>query len=103
MARTSKAKRPTYRADLLEALKNPREALAYLKAALEETDAPEVFLVALRNVAEARGITRLAREAHMNREHLYRLLSKRGDPSLGSLSAILAALGLKLSLKHRAA
>jgi probable addiction module antidote protein len=93
----------TYQSDLLVELKNTKRALAYLRAALEETDVPEVFLVALRNVAEARGISKLAREAHMNREHLYRLLSKHGNPSLGSLSAILAALGIKLSLKHHAA
>ena len=51
----------------------------YLKASLEEGDMPEVFLMALRNVAEARGISKLARNAHLNRENLYKMLSKEGN------------------------
>jgi len=43
-----------YQKDLIEALKNPAEAAAYLNAALEEVDR-ETFLLALRNVAEANG------------------------------------------------
>ena len=54
-----------YRETLIESLKDPAEAIAYLRAALEEDDMPEVFLLALRNVAEARGMQRLAREAHL--------------------------------------
>jgi len=45
----------TYQEDLIEALKDPREAAAYLNAAMEEGDR-ELFLLALRNVAEAHGV-----------------------------------------------
>jgi DNA-binding phage protein len=46
-------KQPTYHEDLLERLKDPAYAVEYLEAGLEEGDMPEVFLLALRNVAEA--------------------------------------------------
>jgi len=50
---------------------------------------PEVFLLALRNVAEARGVARIARETKLNRENLYAMLSERGNPVVSSLYAIL--------------
>jgi len=92
-----------YEKDLIESLKDPKEAIAYLQAALEESDMPEVFLLALRRVAEARGISNLAQEAHLNRENLYRLLSKEGNPELDSLYAILDALGFKFSVELKKA
>jgi DNA-binding phage protein len=55
-----------YHPHLIESLKNPREAVEYLKAALEENDLPEVFLIALRNVAEARGIRNISEETKLN-------------------------------------
>lgn len=85
----------------MERLKDPDEAVEYLKACLEEADMPELFLVALRDVAEARGISQLARDAHLNRENLYKILSKKGNPKLESLYAILDALGLKLSVEMK--
>lgn len=95
----------SYREDLIESLKDPDEAVGYLKACLEERDMPEVFLAALRDVAEARGIgmSQLARDANLNREGLYTMLSKQGNPELGSLYAILDALGLKLSVEIKKA
>ena len=88
-----------YHEYLIERLKDPAEALAYLKAALEETDLPEVFLLALRNVAEARGFTKLAQDTRLNRESLYRMLSKKGNPSLSSLHVLLDSLGFRLSVE----
>ncbi len=99
----AKVKKKSYHEDLIESLKDPEEAIGYLRAALEENDMPEVFLLALRNVAEARGMSQLAREAHLNRENLYKILSKRGNPELESLYAILDALGLKLSIELKQA
>ena len=88
-----------YQEHLIESLKDPDQALEYLKAALEESDMPEVFLLALRNVAQARGIRQLAEETDLNRESLYRALSGKGNPELSSLWKILNALGLKLSVE----
>ena len=92
-----------YHEYLIERLKDPSEALAYLKAALEETDLPEIFLLALRNVAEARGFTTIAQDTKLNRESLYRMLSRRGNPSLNSLHALLDSLGFRLSLEKKIA
>ena len=79
-------------------LKDPANAAAYVEAALDEGDAAGL-LQALRNVAEARGgIARIAERTGLNREALYRTLSKRGNPQLSSLTAILGATGLRLSV-----
>jgi probable addiction module antidote protein len=96
-------KRPTYYGDLLERLKDPTYAVEYLEAALEEGDMPEVFLLVLRNVAEARGMARIAWETKLNRENLYTMLLKRGNPVLSSLYAILDALEMRLSISCKQA
>jgi probable addiction module antidote protein len=88
-----------YRESLLESLKNPDEAAQYLNACLEDEDA-RVFLLALRDVAEARGgVGALSRNANLNRESLYRMLSKSGNPSLDSLAAVLHACGMRLAVE----
>ncbi len=92
----------SYEEGLLEALKDPEEAAAYLNAALEE-GSQEVFLLALRDVANARGITLLARETSLNRENLYRMLSAKGNPQLFSLTLLLDALGLQLAVRPKRA
>ena len=50
------AKKPStsYSEDLTQRLKDPEYAVEYLRATLEESDMPELFLLALRNVAEPR-------------------------------------------------
>lgn len=83
-----RTKSKSYQDELLEALADPEEAVAYLNAALEEADMPEVFLLALRNVAEAQGIGQVAEKAKLNRENLYRMLSEKGNPQLNSLTAL---------------
>jgi probable addiction module antidote protein len=80
---------------LKDHLADPEQAAKYLTACYEE--GPDVFLQALRDVVEAQGgMTRVARLAGLNRESLYRQLSRRGNPSLASLNAVLSALGHKL-------
>lgn len=93
-----------YREHLDDVLKDDDEAVAYLNAALAEDD-PEVFLLALRDLARARkgGLAAMAEAAHLNREHLYRMLSENGNPELRSLEAILDALGFRLSVELKAA
>ncbi|MBI5410890.1 MAG: putative addiction module antidote protein [Nitrospirae bacterium] len=87
-----------YRAELIESLRDPREAGEYLNASLEEDD-PELFLLALRNVAEAQGgVAQLAEKTNLNRESLYKMLSERGNPELRSLDALLHALGFRLAV-----
>jgi probable addiction module antidote protein len=86
------SKSKAYHAELIENLRDPQEAEEYLNAALEEDD-PELFLVALRNVAEAQGgVAQLADKTKLNRESLYKMLSERGNPELKSLDTLLHAL-----------
>ena len=93
----NKPSRP-YKPELFKALQDPAEAAEYLNAALEE-DGNELFLLALRNVAEAYGMKRLAKDAQLNRETVYHMLSAQGNPQFTSLSTILRQLGLKLSVQ----
>lgn len=89
----------SYRDDLLERLKNPRVAAAYLNECLRDEDSG-VFLLALRDVAAARGGLRpLSKKTDLNREHLFRMLSRGGNPRLRSLRQIVDAIGLQLVLR----
>lgn len=83
-----------------ELRKDPEFAAEYLKAALEDADEPRVLLIALRHVAEARGgLAKVAKAAGIERESLYRVLSKRGNPRLSTLVAVTKAMGLKLTVE----
>ncbi len=93
----------SYDEDLAERLKDPEYAVEYLRATMEESDMPELFLAALRNVADSHGIAQVAEHAALNRESLYRMLSKDGNPTLKSLYAVLDALNLKLSIEPKVA
>jgi probable addiction module antidote protein len=80
-------------------LTDPVEAAAYLDAAIEEAD-QAVLMLALRQVAQAQGgVSEIARRAKLTRDATYRMLSNRGNPELRSFKAILAATGLRLSVK----
>jgi probable addiction module antidote protein len=79
---------------------DPEFAAEYLRAALEEDDEPAVLLLALRHIAEARGgIAKVAKAAGIERESLYRALSRRGNPRLSTLVAVTKAVGLKLTVE----
>src|ERR1035437_9297820 len=85
-----------YRELLMERLVNPEVAAYYLNAALE--DSPEAFLKALKNVSQARQMAKVAKDAGVQRETLYRSLSEHGNPTFETLSSVLGALGMKLSI-----
>lgn len=91
-----------YQEELIEDLKDHDEAVAYLNAAWEESlqgdkESQQLFLLALRNVAEAQGgLGKLARRVRIRREQLYRILSKSGNPGLSIVRALLIALGVNL-------
>lgn len=88
-------KTSSYRERLLEDLRDPREAAHYVNAAIED-GSEEMLLMALRDVAEARQMSKVARGARVQRESIYRILSRRGNPRLTSLWGVVAALGLKI-------
>ena len=85
-----------YKIILHKKLEDPVQAAEYLTACYEE--GPEVFLVGLRDVVQAQGgVARAAELSKLNRESLYRLISRDGNPRLSSLDAVLTALGLKVT------
>ena len=88
----------SYRDGLLKDLKDPGEAAAYLNAALED-GSQEIFMLALRDVADALGISDLSKKSGLNRENMYRILSEKGNPKLGSLSVLLESMGLKFAVE----
>jgi probable addiction module antidote protein len=74
-------------------------AAEYLKAALEDEDEPRVLLIALRHLAQAQGIAKVAKAAGIERESLYRALSEHGNPRLSTLVAVTKAIGLRLTVE----
>ena len=98
------AKSQKYQDWLIEKLKDHDEAVAYLNDALEESlkgdeESKNLFLLAIRNVAEAHGgMAKLAQKAHLGRESLYKTLSDKGNPKWQTLVSLIIALGLNLRL-----
>lgn len=86
-----------YHSFLIKRLGKPEIAESYLNAAIN--DSPEMFLEALRNVAEAKRMSNVARKAGVTRESLYRTLSEKGNPRFDTLTSVLSVLGLRLKLE----
>ncbi len=87
----------SYEDSLLEALKDPLEAAAYIEAVLE-LEEPATLLVALRHVAKAHGMAEVARRAEMGDKTLFRALSEDGNPTLSTITKVLHAVGLRISV-----
>jgi probable addiction module antidote protein len=73
-------------------LVHPDAASSFLNAA--RADSHEMFLLALRKVAQAHQMTRVAKEANVQRETLYRAFSEEGNPTIATLSSVLDVLGI---------
>lgn len=87
-----------FRPNLLKRLKDPDYAAGYLADVLEN-ESQEAFLIAVRNVLDARNanITKISKKAGITRQTIYHALSKNGDPRLSTLSQILKTVGIKIS------
>jgi probable addiction module antidote protein len=94
-----KASTPHDEAIVRRLRKDPDFAAEYLRVALEDQDEPRVLLIALRHLALARGIAKVAKVAGIERESLYRALSIRGNPRLSTLVAVTKAIGLRLTVE----
>ena len=81
--------------DPAEHLKTEDDMAAYLEAALEEGD-PNLIAAALGDIARAKGMTQVAKDAGLGRESLYKALSPAGNPAFGTILKVVAALGLQL-------
>jgi probable addiction module antidote protein len=81
--------------DPADALGTEEEMAAYLEAALEEGDATLVA-AARSDIARAKGMTQVARDAGLGRESLYKALSPSGNPEFSTILRVIQALGLQL-------
>ncbi len=81
-----------------------KEVAAFINAALEqyfEDHNKELFLGTLKEVVMVRGgVTEIAKQSHINRQHVYRMLSSKGNPSFENIGSLLMALGLKLKVEN---
>ena len=83
--------------DVAEHLRTPEEMAAYLDAWLEEApDDAAGIARALGDIARAKGMTQVAKDAGLSRESLYRALSAEGNPSFATVLKVARALGVKL-------
>ena len=91
------AKTTTTRYDVAEHLRTLEEMAAYLEACLEEADGDAAFVAkALGDIARARGMTQVARDAGLSRESLYKALSGERTPGFDTILKVIDALGLRL-------
>jgi probable addiction module antidote protein len=84
--------------DSAEVLDRPEAIVAYVEAAFEDGDTA-LIAHALGVVAPARGMAQIAHDAGMSRDAVYEALSRDGNPTLATLSKVMAALGLRLAAK----
>lgn len=100
MAKTAKkasGKVKTLSYDVAEQLRSPEEMAAYLDAWLSEApDDAAGIARALGDIARARGMSQVARDAGLSRESLYKALSENGNPSFATVLKVAKALGVRL-------
>ena len=91
------AKTTTTRYDVAEHLRTPKEMAAYLEACFEEANGDAAFIAkALGDVARAKGMAQVARDAGLSRESLYKALSGERAPGFDTVLKVIGALGLTL-------
>ena len=91
------AKTKTSKYDVSEHLRTSEEMAAYLEACLEEANGDAQFIAkALGDIARAKGMSQVARDAGLSRESLYKALSGERTPSFDTILKVIGALGLKL-------
>jgi probable addiction module antidote protein len=95
---TLKKKKATYKPfDAAAYLDNDAVVAEYLTAAAEDPN-PEVFVAALGEVAKARGMAQIAKDAGLGRESLYKTLSAGAHPRFETINSVLHALGVKFAV-----
>ena len=83
--------------DTSEYLDNPEMIHEYLKAAFEEGNS-ELLMVAIGNVAKAKGMSEIARKTNLNRQNLYKALAPNSSPKFETIKKVVEALGCKLAV-----
>ncbi len=87
----------TTRFEIAEHLRTPEEMAAYLEACFEESNGDAAFVAkALGDIARAKGMTQVARDAGLSRESLYKALSGERTPGFDTILKVVRALGMEL-------
>ena len=81
--------------DAADYLNDDETVAEYITAALEDPN-PDLFLVAVNDVARARGMTQLAKDTGLGRESLYKALAPGAKPRFETVMKVVRALGVKL-------
>lgn len=84
--------------DVAEHFETEEDMAAYLDAALEDGD-PTLVVAALGDIARAKGMTQIARDAGLGRESLYKALSATGNPEFATILKVVRALGLQFHVQ----
>ncbi|MRR29395.1 putative addiction module antidote protein [bacterium] len=90
----------TTRFDVAEHIRTPEEMAAYLEACLDESGGDAAFIAkALGDIARAKGMSQVSRDAGVSRESLYKALSGERTPGFDTILKVLGALGIKLRVE----
>jgi probable addiction module antidote protein len=90
----------TTKYDVSEHLRTPEEMAAYLEMCIEESNGDAAFIAkALGDIAKAKGMSQVARDAGLSRESLYKALSGERSPAFDTILKVIGALGIKLHTK----
>ena len=85
-------------------LKNHVEAASYLNAALAEYTLDSnraLLMIALKDIINAQGgVSQVAKIAQISRQHVYKMLSNNGNPTLDKFGSLLSVLGMKLVVQQ---
>ena len=95
-----KKKTITTKYDVADHLRTPAEMAAYLEACLDEANGDAAFIAkALGDIARAKGMAQVARDAGLSRESLYKALSGERSPGFGTVLKVIEALGLRVTFE----
>jgi probable addiction module antidote protein len=88
--------------DMADHITTREEVFAYLEGALEEND-PETLFDVLGAIARSEGMAKIAQETGLNRESLYKSLSRDGNPSFATIAKVIDVLGYKIEIRQKTA
>ena len=86
--------------DVADHLRTPEDMVAYLEASIEAAEGDAAFIAkALGDIARAKGMTQVAKDTGLSREHLHTALSGDRIPAFDTVLKVVSALGLKISIE----
>lgn len=88
--------------DPADYLSSEDDIVEYLKVWMED-GSPQEIARAIGDVARSKGMTEIAKKTGLGRQALYTALSENGNPTLETLTMVLSALGLELTVQRKAA